>query len=101
MSWLGNGTPLPVDGTNQLVVAGPYRFIRNPMAVAGIGQAIAIGLIYGSFFIPAYALAGAIIWHVAVRPSEERDLEKSFGTSYIEYKKQIGLWWPSFKGYRE
>jgi protein-S-isoprenylcysteine O-methyltransferase Ste14 len=101
MSWLGSGTPLPLDGTNKLVVAGPYRYVRNPMAVAGIGQAMAVGLIYGSYFIPLYALSGALIWHFTVRPSEEKDLEESFGAAYLNYKKQVGLWWPSFKGYRK
>lgn len=100
MSWLGSGTPLPLDGTNKLVVAGPYRFVRNPMAVAGIGQAMAVGLILGSYFIPLYALSGALLWHFAVRPSEERDLEQSFGEDYLNYKKQIRCWWPNFKGYR-
>ena len=42
----GAGTPLPLDQTNKLVVSGPYRFVRNPMAVAGISQGLAIALIF-------------------------------------------------------
>lgn len=34
---VGKGTPLPLDQTQELVIKGPYRFVRNPMAVAGIG----------------------------------------------------------------
>ena len=44
MSTLGDGTPLPSTMPNRLVIAGPYRWIRNPMAVAGIVQGAAIGL---------------------------------------------------------
>jgi protein-S-isoprenylcysteine O-methyltransferase Ste14 len=31
-----------------LVIAGPYRYVRNPMAVAGILQGIAVGWYLGS-----------------------------------------------------
>ena len=36
----GRGTPIPIDPPRQLVVRGPYRVIRNPMAV-GVGIALA------------------------------------------------------------
>lgn len=39
----GRGTPLPLDMANALVVVGPYRYLRNPMAVGGLGAAFAIG----------------------------------------------------------
>jgi protein-S-isoprenylcysteine O-methyltransferase Ste14 len=44
MSTLGRGTPLPSAMASDLVVRGPYRFVRNPMAVAGIVQGAAVGL---------------------------------------------------------
>ena len=97
MSILGVGTPLPLDSPNFLVVKGPYKFVRNPMAIAGIGQGIAVGLFLGSFGVLIYALLGAILWHILVRPVEEKDLEKRFGKSYQRYKKEIKCWIPSFK----
>src|SRR5258708_5888322 len=33
--WLGDGTPWPSDRSTHLVVTGPYRFVRNPMVIAG------------------------------------------------------------------
>ena len=30
----GHGTPLPVDPPRRLVTEGPYRFVRNPQAIA-------------------------------------------------------------------
>lgn len=97
MSWIGQGTPLPTDCPNRLVVKGPYRIVRNPMAVAGIGQAICVGLILGSWMTILYALSGAVFWHTAVRPSEERDLYKRFGEEYRRYQQKIWCWLPSFK----
>src|SRR3979490_1029596 len=57
----GEGTPLPTAAPRRLVLGGPYRYVRNPMAMAGIGQGIAVGLWFGSWVVLGYALAGAIV----------------------------------------
>lgn len=94
MSVQGRGTPLPFDTARKLVLSGPYRWVRNPMAVAGISQAIAVGIWLNSLAVIAYALTGAIIWHFFFRPSEEADLERRFGTQYLAYKTKTPLWTP-------
>lgn len=90
----GQGTPLPLDATRELVVSGPYRWVRNPMAVAGVVQGIAVSLWLGSFMVLAFFLIGAATWHVFVRPIEERDLMETFGAAYTAYQRSTGLWWP-------
>ena len=92
----GGGTPLPLDQTNRLVITGPYRYVRNPMAVAGIGQGLALALIFQSASILIYALLGALVWHLVVRPVEEGDMVRRFGDSYLEYRKHVSCWIPSF-----
>ena len=92
----GGGTPLPLDQTNRLVVTGPYRYVRNPMAVAGIGQGLALALIFQSASILIYALLGALVWHLVVRPVEEGDMVRRFGDSYLEYRKHVSCWIPTF-----
>ncbi|MFK8046698.1 MAG: isoprenylcysteine carboxylmethyltransferase family protein [Crocinitomicaceae bacterium] len=93
----GKGTPLPFDQTQNLVVVGPYRYVRNPMATAGVGQVIALGMIFNSLAIVVYAFIGAILWHYVVRPSEELDMENRFGESYNAYRKKVRCWIPTFK----
>lgn len=93
----GGGTPLPLDQTNNLVVSGPYYFIRNPMAVAGVGQGLAIAIVFQSIPILIYSILGALVWHLAVRPVEERDMAQRFGQSYEEYRRQVSCWIPSFR----
>src|SRR5262249_43066260 len=40
----GEGTPLYLDCPQRLVIAGPYRHVRNPITVALLYQAMGIGL---------------------------------------------------------
>ena len=94
MSTIGNGTPLPSAMANTLVVVGPYRWVRNPMAVAGIAQGIGVGLMLGSWLVVAYAIVGSVLWNYAVRPLEEADLEQRFGDQFRRYSAAVRCWVP-------
>ncbi|WP_159573826.1 isoprenylcysteine carboxylmethyltransferase family protein [Curtobacterium sp. 18060] len=94
MSTKGAGTPLPSASANRLVVAGPYRSVRNPMALAGITQGVAVGLLLGSWMVVVYALAGSIVWNCVVRPLEEADLEARFGDDFRRYAARVRCWVP-------
>jgi protein-S-isoprenylcysteine O-methyltransferase Ste14 len=94
MSMLGAGTPLPSAMPNRLVIAGPYRWIRNPMAVAGIVQGAAIGFILQSWLVIAYAVGGSLVWNYVVRPLEEADLTVRFGEEFLQYRDTVRCWIP-------
>jgi protein-S-isoprenylcysteine O-methyltransferase Ste14 len=96
MSTHGSGTPLPSAATTRLVIAGPYRFVRNPMAIAGIVQGAAVGLIAQSWLVVAYAIAGSVVWNWFVRPVEEADLVRKFGGEYLAYRARVRCWVPRF-----
>jgi len=91
MALRGDGTPLPAATARRLVVAGPYRFVRNPMAIAGALQTIGVGLWLGAWTALAAAVAGALIWNYFVRPSEEADLAARFGEEYEAYSSRGAL----------
>jgi protein-S-isoprenylcysteine O-methyltransferase Ste14/predicted DCC family thiol-disulfide oxidoreductase YuxK len=95
----GRGTPLPADGPRDLVVAGPYRHVRNPMAIAGLVQGAGVGVFLGSPLVLAYTLAGMLLWHALVRPWQENDLEQRFGESYRRYRRRVRCWRPRWRGY--
>lgn len=102
MSTLGRGTPLPTAMPNSLVIAGPYRWVRNPMAVSGIAQGIAVGLILSSWLVLVYAVAGSLVWNYAIRPHEEADLERRFGAEFRRYRAAVRCWVPrSTRGWRQ
>lgn len=94
MSTLGSGTPLPSAMPNRLVIAGPYLWVRNPMALSGIVQGAAVGLILSSWLVVAYAIAGSLLWNYAIRPLEESDLEERFGDEYRRYRDTVRCWIP-------
>ena len=82
------------------MVSGPYRHLRNPMAVAGIAQGVAVGVVLGSPAVVLYALLGGPVWHVLVCPWEEADLESRFGAPYRRYRAAVRCWLPRFPGYQ-
>ena len=97
MAVQGRGTPLPLQTARKLVVHGPYRFVRNPMAVAGIAQGLAVGMYLANWLVISYALVGAVSWHILCRPAEERDLLQRFGEPYRAYRSAVPLWWPRMR----
>ena len=92
----GSGTPLPSQMAHHLVARGPYAFVRNPMAIAGIVQGVAMGLLIGSWLVVVYALIGSLLWNWLIRPHEETDLMERFGDEYRDYAKRVRCWWPTF-----
>ncbi|WP_420602706.1 methyltransferase family protein [Flagellimonas sp.] len=93
----GEGTPLPIDQTKKLVISGPYKYVRNPMAIAGMGQGIAVSLYFNSIHILIYTLIGGLIWHLVVKPIEEKNMVNRFGEAYLAYQKKVRCWIPTLK----
>jgi protein-S-isoprenylcysteine O-methyltransferase Ste14 len=99
MALRGRGTPLPLDTARELVVTGPYRHMRNPMVLAGLGQGLAVGLGLGSPLVVAYSLAGGLLWQLLARPAEEADLLRRFGESYARYRQAVPCWRWRWRGW--
>jgi protein-S-isoprenylcysteine O-methyltransferase Ste14 len=97
MATRGSGTPLPSAATIRLVTSGPYRFVRNPMAIAGIVQGAAVGLMAQSWLVVAYAITGSVVWNWFVRPVEESDLAAKFGADYRVYHSRVRCWVPRIR----
>ena len=100
LSRRGEGTPLPLECPRKLVLSGPYSYVRNPMAIAGLGQGLAVVLWLGSWSGLVYVAAGVLVWQYAARPPEERDLAIRFGDSYERYRQSVRCWWPRLRPYQ-
>lgn len=90
----GRGTPAPYDPPRALVVAGLYRFTRNPIYVgidtAVIGQAVW----FASWPVLFYAIGIAVAFHLRVLLYEEPVLTASFGDAYAAYRARVPRWIP-------
>lgn len=95
MNRIGLGTPLPSECARKLVTSGPYRFVRNPMALTGITQGMAIGVGIGSPLLMIYALLGGISWEFLARGGEEEYLRRQFGDEYNAYQRRVRCWLPT------
>jgi protein-S-isoprenylcysteine O-methyltransferase Ste14 len=97
----GEGTPLPMDTTRRLVTTGPYAYVRNPMAITGVGQGISVGAMMGSPGVVLYAVAGALFWNFVMRPLEERDMAEHFGGQFDAYRRAVRCWLPNVRRYQK
>jgi protein-S-isoprenylcysteine O-methyltransferase Ste14 len=96
MAKIGRGTPLPIDTASKLVVKGIYKYVRNPMAISGVGQGLLVGILLGSPLVLLYALMGGFIWQIIFRQLEETDLARIFGAEYEDYRQKVRCWVPKF-----
>ena len=97
----GRGTPIPFDAARDLVVAGPYRVLRNPMVVGAISQSTGIAILLGSPIAATIPIAGVVLWNRLLRPPEEEFLTERFGESYRRYQAAVRCWIPTWPPYRD
>ena len=90
----GGGTPAPVAPTEELVVGGLYRWVRNPMYLA-VGATIAgQALLLGRWILVAYLGLFAIAVLAFVKLYEEPTLQARHGAAYDAYRREVPGWWP-------
>jgi len=96
----GNGSPVPFKDTHTLNVvrSGPYKYTRNPMIFGYVLILIGLGVFINSFFMTVgFSLIILILLVLAVKLWEEKNLEKRFGSQYLEYKKTVSFIIPFLK----
>ncbi len=87
-----DSNPAPWKPVNQFIADGIYTRTRNPMylGMAFIYLGIAITLrSYGALFL--FLPTMVLIYAFVVR-AEEAYLERRFGQSYRDYKKNVRIW---------
>jgi protein-S-isoprenylcysteine O-methyltransferase Ste14 len=90
----GLGTPAPIAPTQNLVVSGLYRYVRNPMYIAVVSVIFGQSLLFGDVRLLIY---GALFWlgcHLFVISYEEPTLEQTFGAQYDSFRANVPRWIP-------
>ena len=90
----GKGTLAPWNPTKQLVVVGPYQYMRNPMITSVILLLLAEALFFNAEAIFVWALLFFSFNHLYFIVKEEPDTLKRFGDDYREYKTNVPRWIP-------
>ena len=84
---IGKGTPIPLMATQKLIVKGPYRYCRNPMTLGTDLFYLGIALWLGSISALGLGLVYPVGILIYIKLVEERELEKRFGSEYLEYRR--------------
>ena len=90
----GKGTPAPVDPPKELVVAGLYKYVRNPMYIGVLLILLGHILWSGSILLVLYAVGTLVCFQLFVVFYEEPFLKKTFGESYQLYLQKVPRWVP-------
>ena len=82
----------PFEASTKMIVAGPYRWSRNPIYLGMAMILLGIGLALGT--LTPFAILPLFVWLIQKNfiAHEEAMLDKSFGPAYAEYKKHIRRW---------
>ena len=99
--FIGKGTPIHSAPPKELVVKGLYRFVRNPMYIAGFLLLAGEVLLFQSKDLIIYLLAMFGVINLFVLAVEEPRLSKNFGGTYKRYRKSVRRWIPRLTPYRE
>jgi protein-S-isoprenylcysteine O-methyltransferase Ste14 len=97
----GYGTPAPYDPPRRLVVAGPYKCVRNPQYLGVILVTLGEALLSGRAILFGYSIVLAIGYHLFVRFYEEPTLRRTFGEEYVRYCAAVSRWLPQRSTYYE
>ncbi len=93
-TFVGKGTPAPIDAPKVLVIQGPYQWVRNPMYIAVLSVVIGEAILFRSLPLVEYALLVWLVVHLFVVFVEEPSLRGQFGDSYETYLRTVRRWLP-------
>lgn len=84
--------PIHPERSRALVTTGPYRYTRNPMYVGMLiiltGWGIYLGSIAPFLLLPFFVLTLTVQQIIP----EEKVLEQTFGSAYLDYKTRVSRW---------
>ena len=90
----GRGTPAPPAPTQELVVRGLYRYVRNPMYLAVLAVITGQALLLNRPVLLGYAAAVAAAVIAFVHGYEQPTLARRYGAQYEAYRRTVPGWRP-------
>jgi len=90
----GRGTAFPTEPPKEMVIRGPYRYVRNPMYVGNLAIIFGEALLLASPVLVLYAILMCFVTHLYVTVSEEPVLTRRYGELYLQYVRTTPRWLP-------
>jgi protein-S-isoprenylcysteine O-methyltransferase Ste14 len=90
----GRGTAFPTEPPKEMVIRGPYCYVRNPMYVGNLAIIFGEALLFASPVLLLYAIGMCVVTHVYVTGSEEPVLTQRYGERYLQYVRTTPRWLP-------
>jgi protein-S-isoprenylcysteine O-methyltransferase Ste14 len=88
-------------GAPEVIVAGPFAYVRNPLYVGNMLTYIGIGIMSNALYpwlVGTAAVYFTFQYTLIVR-AEEEFLSNEFGETFSEYKKNVPRFIPRFSAY--
>jgi len=82
----------PMQRPSNLVLAGPYRFTRNPIYFGCLLMLLGLVIVWSSVVIVILTIPVYIIFRYVFIKKEEIILEEEFGDEYRDFKKRVRRW---------
>ena len=89
-------------GAPEVVVAGPFAYLRNPLYLGNVLMYCGIGVMANALtpWLVMIALVYFGFQYAMIVSLEEEFLEKEFGKEYLEFKKNVPRFLPRLSAYR-
>jgi protein-S-isoprenylcysteine O-methyltransferase Ste14 len=89
-------------GAPEVIIAGPYAHLRNPLYLGNIFTYTGVGIMSNALFpwLIVVALGYFVFQYVQIVALEEEFLEKEFGDSYNDFRKNVPAFFPRLRPYR-
>ena len=89
-------------GAPEVVVAGPFAYVRNPLYVGNALMYCGIGVMAHALspWLVIIALVYFAFQYAMIVSLEEEFLEKEFGDGYLEFRKNVPRFLPRLSPYR-
>jgi protein-S-isoprenylcysteine O-methyltransferase Ste14 len=85
---------------HSIVTKGPYSWVRHPLYLAGLLIWIGLLVTFGSALALAIALLYVLPAYWIYMRAEERMMLEHFGDAYRQYKHEVGMLIPRWRGQR-
>jgi 3-oxoadipate enol-lactonase len=82
---------------HELVMSGPYQWVRHPLYTTGMALFLAMGLMQASWFVLFLTVIAILLMRLVVIPREERELLARFGDCYRIYMGRTGRLLPRMR----